>query len=144
MMYFFLFFCFQLSPKKTWEGFIGGFLATVIFGQAVRFLFRTCSLLSILFILAISYYVGALIYLAYYGSFLSFIFLPFDFIYNFFFIGLPSDDSVQIFLLSATGIFIFHLFILYTQTRFFFHMVGMIHTGEALDRFLDRHFRLQC
>ena len=26
---------FQLSPKKTWEGFIGGFLATVFFGLIV-------------------------------------------------------------------------------------------------------------
>lgn len=27
----------QLSPKKTWEGFIGGAVATVIAGQLVRF-----------------------------------------------------------------------------------------------------------
>lgn len=26
----------QLSPKKTWEGFIGGFFATVVFGILVR------------------------------------------------------------------------------------------------------------
>lgn len=25
----------QLSPKKTWEGFIGGFFATVLFGLLV-------------------------------------------------------------------------------------------------------------
>lgn len=25
----------QLSPKKTWEGFIGGFFATVVFGFIV-------------------------------------------------------------------------------------------------------------
>ena len=28
---------FQLSPKKTWEGFIGGFFSTVIFGFIVSF-----------------------------------------------------------------------------------------------------------
>jgi len=27
----------QLSPKKTWEGFIGGFFATVVFGIVVRY-----------------------------------------------------------------------------------------------------------
>lgn len=26
----------QLSPKKTWEGFIGGFFSTVVFGFLVR------------------------------------------------------------------------------------------------------------
>lgn len=26
----------QLSPKKTWEGFIGGFFATIVFGIMVR------------------------------------------------------------------------------------------------------------
>lgn len=26
----------QLSPKKTWEGFIGGFFATIVFGILVR------------------------------------------------------------------------------------------------------------
>lgn len=29
---------FQLSPKKTWEGFIGGFFSTVVFGFIVSFL----------------------------------------------------------------------------------------------------------
>jgi phosphatidate cytidylyltransferase len=28
----------KLSPKKTWEGFIGGGLATVVFGVVVSFL----------------------------------------------------------------------------------------------------------
>lgn len=27
----------QLSPKKTWEGFIGGGFSTVVFGIVVRF-----------------------------------------------------------------------------------------------------------
>ena len=29
----------KLSPKKTWEGFIGGGLATVLFGLGVNFPF---------------------------------------------------------------------------------------------------------
>lgn len=32
-----LFGFFQLSPKKTWEGFIGGFFSTVVFGFIVSF-----------------------------------------------------------------------------------------------------------
>ena len=30
-----MFYIFQLSPKKTWEGFIGGFFATMVFGVIV-------------------------------------------------------------------------------------------------------------
>lgn len=33
---FFLLILLQLSPKKTWEGFIGGFFSTVVFGFMVR------------------------------------------------------------------------------------------------------------
>lgn len=29
-------FSLQLSPKKTWEGFIGGFFSTIVFGILVR------------------------------------------------------------------------------------------------------------
>ena len=31
----------KLSPKKTWEGFIGGGLATVVFGVVVSFVKQT-------------------------------------------------------------------------------------------------------
>lgn len=34
--FFFLLILLQLSPKKTWEGFIGGFFSTVVFGFMVR------------------------------------------------------------------------------------------------------------
>lgn len=30
----------QLSPKKTWEGFIGGLFATIVFGIMVRHVFN--------------------------------------------------------------------------------------------------------
>jgi CDP-diglyceride synthetase len=33
----------QLSPKKTWEGFIGGGFATVIFGLVVSEILKFCA-----------------------------------------------------------------------------------------------------
>lgn len=38
----------QLSPKKTWEGFIGGFFATIVFGIMVRRDFYLISLQKVL------------------------------------------------------------------------------------------------
>lgn len=37
----------KLSPKKTWEGFIGGGLATVFFGLLVRDWFYSCHLFTL-------------------------------------------------------------------------------------------------